>query len=80
MQTLSQAPDGSTGKRTPHLSRELHDEYGQSLTALKIKLQTIDTLPILPIIILRECINILECILHGIRQLPWTSALLCWTI
>jgi PAS domain S-box-containing protein len=52
-----------------HLARELHDEVGQALTALKINLQAIHSAPDPFISCLKDSVNIIDLILHQVRNL-----------
>jgi signal transduction histidine kinase len=69
MRTLSRKLMETQENERRRLSRELHDEVGQALTALKINLQVLQRTDIESAQQLQECINIVNHTLQEIRQL-----------
>lgn len=69
MRTLSRKLMKVQESERRHLARELHDEFGQALTALKINIQTILQKETISKQQLQDSITIIERTLNGMRQL-----------
>ncbi len=69
LRLLSQQLLESQETERRHLARELHDEIGQRLTALKINLQALQPVPKRAVPYLQESIRIVDSTVQQIRQL-----------